>query len=753
VIANDEVSIRRKSKKRDDSRQVREFNPAAESKDDAKPDLTPPAEKRAVGGHSGTPRGNNRQYRAAARGKLSGKQVAGIVAGLLAVHFIIAVSSVRHKSPTWDESYHVTRGYTYWKTGDFRMAPAHPPLSSLWATNPLVAVPANMPPYDQQNWYQSDIFSYGLQFFYVMGNDIKKILQRSRSMMAVMSVFLGLVIFLWSRCIFGDTGGILSCLLYAFSPTMLAHCRLVTTDLFVAVFYLSALAATWAVLRRMTILTLLASGFGFAALFLSKLTAFFVLPILALLILIRILSKESLHVQVPKFNKELTRQPEKLLACTIILAINFVIVYGSIWAAYGFRFDAFKHNVVGKEQLLMAFDRDSGFDPWDYQYGEKSRVKPVLEFCRKYELFPELYLYSIATAAKVSASRASFLDGKHSLTGFRAFFPKCFLYKTPLPLMAILLCALWATFLGWRRAASAAKERAMGMGGQLLSGLYRTAPLWLLLGSYWVLMLCMNLNIGHRHILPTYPPMFVLAGGAIGLVRHPSRVLKPIVPILAGMMVIAALSIYPHYLAYFNWIAGGPGNGYRHLVDSSLDWGQDIDNLRGWLDKNARGETAYFAFFGSGPPRFFNVPAYALPYESFAYNGRQSIGTGALGPGIYCISATHLQQVYRPGIQEWTTKKEDIYWRFLPHMREFEDVPPDDEATLLKRLQEREPEFPWLFQRFQEVRFAKLCAYLRDQPYDDHVGYSILIYRLDADELNDALYVDKRKPSRPAPSE
>ena len=86
-------------------------------------------------------------------------------------------------------------------------------------------------------------------------------------------------------------------------------------------------------------------------------------------------------------------------------------------------------------------------------------------------------------------------------------------------------------------------------------------------------------------------------------------------------------------------------------------------------------------------------------------------------------------------------------------MREFEDVPPDDEATLLKRLQEREPEFPWLFQRFQQVRFAKLCAYLRDQPYDDHVGYSILIYRLDADELNDALYVDKRKPSRPAPSE
>ena len=37
------------------------------------------------------------------------------------------------------------------------------------------------------------------------------------------------------------------------------------------------------------------------------------------------------------------------------------------------------------------------------------------------------------------------------------------------------------------------------------------------------------------------------------------------------------MSIYPHYLAHFNEAVGGPRNGYRYLVDSNLDWGQDDD--------------------------------------------------------------------------------------------------------------------------------------------------------------------------------
>ena len=43
-------------------------------------------------------------------------------------------------------------------------------------------------------------------------------------------------------------------------------------------------------------------------------------------------------------------------------------------------------------------------------------------------------------------------------------------------------------------------------------------------------------------------------------------------------------TVAPHYLAYFNELAGGPANGFKELVDSNLDWGQDLKNLKLWLD-------------------------------------------------------------------------------------------------------------------------------------------------------------------------
>lgn len=47
----------------------------------------------------------------------------------------------------------------------------------------------------------------------------------------------------------------------------------------------------------------------------------------------------------------------------------------------------------------------------------------------------------------------------------------------------------------------------------------------------------------------------------------------------------STLSVYPHQLAYFNEVAGGPKNGYKHLLHSNLDWGQDIFLVREWVDE------------------------------------------------------------------------------------------------------------------------------------------------------------------------
>ena len=52
---------------------------------------------------------------------------------------------------------------------------------------------------------------------------------------------------------------------------------------------------------------------------------------------------------------------------------------------------------------------------------------------------------------------------------------------------------------------------------------------------------------------------------------------------LLACHVITGLRIGPNYLAYFNALASGPAGGYRYLVDSNLDWGQNMWQLRDWM--------------------------------------------------------------------------------------------------------------------------------------------------------------------------
>lgn len=58
-----------------------------------------------------------------------------------------------------------------------------------------------------------------------------------------------------------------------------------------------------------------------------------------------------------------------------------------------------------------------------------------------------------------------------------------------------------------------------------------------------------------------------------------------LIAITVGLLatITSTLSVYPHQLAYFNEVSGGPENGYKHLLHSNGDWGQDLLFVREWL--------------------------------------------------------------------------------------------------------------------------------------------------------------------------
>lgn len=225
-----------------------------------------------------------------------------------------------------------------------------------------------------------------------------------------------------------------------------------------------------------------------------------------------------------------------------------------------------------------------------------------------------------------SDGRPSFLLGQSSADGFLAYFPVAFLVKTPLPALLLILLAS-GLLLGDK----ATRQRGL--------------MIWLPAGLYFLLALQSSLNIGYRHLLPMLPFLYLLVGG---LGRRWAN--HWFVRSLFLAFLLATLSIHPHYLSYFNWLAGGPQNGYNVLLDSNIDWGQDLLRLRDWLAENEV-EQVKLAWFGTADPAYYAIDYQPLPglprhfdlwwQEPLPFNPTNP------EPGLYAISVSNLWELPR----------------------------------------------------------------------------------------------------------
>jgi hypothetical protein len=223
---------------------------------------------------------------------------------------------------------------------------------------------------------------------------------------------------------------------------------------------------------------------------------------------------------------------------------------------------------------------------------------------------------------------------------------------------------------------------------------------------------------------------------------HRSAVLSAALVVgLLGWHVVEALRISPNFLAYFNVLAGGPDEGYKHLVDSSLDWGQDLPGLKEWLDREGlqgpNHPPVYLSYFGSSHPRYYKIDANDLPGFPDRWTARVP---GPLTGGVYAISATMLQAVYlleAPGA--WRPEYEKRYQDVLYNIRVYDSTRVDSTARAALRKQTGDDFWIKNFHLFERLRFARLAAYLRKREPDTNIGHSILIYRLTDDEVAKAI--------------
>lgn len=551
-----------------------------------------------------------------------GRPALVLVCALLALFAAQAVWHAVSTSSTYDEVAHLTVGYLLWRTDHTDFDIQHPPLVRYLSAVPLLVLRPDLPrdvnppvvPASQPLSQQSvdELYRYGSRFLFQGSVQGDTVLVAARLMIVLLATMLGLLAFLWSRRIFGFEGGIVTLALFAFCPNLIAHGSLVTTDLGGVACTVGFLVVASRFLERQTL--------GLAAVAGAALGC-------------ALASKFSNLVLVPAFlvawGFVWLRQKTRLVHAAKSLGAVAAAAWLVVCMAYGFE------RVFATHTLLPAEWETLGLGP---TMQAVSRLLPL----------PDSFLKGIANVAWHNRlGHGAFLLGEYSTRGWWYYFPFAFLVKTPT--VTLLLVSLGAA-LSIRALVGRGRELVRRLGPDELL-------IWSTLAMLVPTLVSSRLSIGLRHMLLVYPLVYVLLGKTGAAVLRPATEssAKQAVRARRGLVVSVALvallalevgSVSPHYLAFFNRLAGGPEKGIDYLSDSNLDWGQDLKSLAGFLKRQGEPEVI-LSYFGSAVPETYGIRYQSLP-TVWAYPISRHLNSIEPKKELLAVSATNLQGTYFP---------------------------------------------------------------------------------------------------------
>ncbi|MFZ1947624.1 MAG: glycosyltransferase family 39 protein [bacterium] len=510
--------------------------------------------------------------------------VCGPVALLLAVFAGQCILSMLGLSATSDEVPHLTAGYSYIKTGDYRLNYEHPPLAKLIAALPLLGLELKLDT-ERRSWSENREWAFAEGFINHNTVPAPTMIFLGRLPMVALGVLLGLVVYWWARKVYGRGAGLAALGLFAFCPNMLANSPLVTMDVANCLFTMLTLYAFYHLLAMQTWRLAALTGCALGGALATKMTSFGLFPVMAILGVVFGLMQER-------------RRPDPMKLASraaVVLAVAAAVV-------------ALTYRVTEVGQYLASLR------------------------------------YFVGDIA--AGGRPAFLFGKYSDHGWFYYFPAAILIKTPIPSLMVMGFAV----------AALAKRRKLALQEWFLA-----VPV-----AFFLVAACFSrLQLGLRYVLQIYPLMFILAGGAVSavLAAKPLR-RNPAALVVAALLVwycAGTLRIFPHYLAYFNELVGGPRNGYKCLLDSNVDWGQDLPGLAKLLEREGNPEVI-LSFFGTAWPE-----SYGITYQEFySYNlaNRREPHINSLDPRreLFVISANSLQCLYYPDktIYDWLKQRKPM---------------------------------------------------------------------------------------------
>lgn len=518
---------------------------------------------------------------------------------LLAIMFFMAVFSIKEDSLTMDELAHLPAGYSYLSQQDMRLNPEHPPLMKDLAALPLLFIEGIKFPSEIKDW-ETDIngqWGFGNNFLFKSNSDLTdKMIFWGRIPMILLLILLGFFVFKWARELFGNKAAILALFLYSFSPTFLAHGRLVTTDVAAAIGAVLAIYYFLKFLKTPTRKNIVIAGIAFAIAQLLKFSLILLFPFFIIIFFFWVIFKVE---------REKIKQ---FFSYGVKTTLIFVVAFLLIWPVYQFHVLNLPTEKIKQysQELLKSHPLNDILPKLPLNIENASEIiswmaeRPVLKPWSYYTLG----VFMITERA--AGGHTTYFMGEVSASGWIQYFPIVYIIKEPLAFHILTLIALLFFVYSikrpfWRQTPSRLRNWIKAHFTEFVF------LVWLL--TYWGVSLSSNLNIGVRHLLPTFPFVYILvSGGIIVLLKAeknlPFKLIKySILIILILWQAVSVIRIYPHFLSYFNETVGGPNNGYIYTVNSNLDWGQDLKRLKKWIDEEKIDEI-YVDYFGGADSKY-----------------------------------------------------------------------------------------------------------------------------------------------------
>ncbi len=548
---------------------------------------------------------------------------------LLLLHGVFQLWLAKHENQTIDEGVHISAGISYLVTGDFRLNPEHPPLPKMIAALPVLLLHPKLP-LDTTSWETAEQWGFAHTFMYESGNDPDAILWYGRMPFILMTIALGWIISRWARDVGGWLGSYVATGIFVTFPIILTHGHLITTDIPVTLFITAGayMMYRWAKSRAPSALMWSAFYFGVATnmKFTGVMAAFVALLVLTFLVW-------------SKFrNTAATTHPIRnwfWVTALVTIALALITTRG---ITKSFVQDPY-HGLRRIQQVEDAMRVKTGI-----VHGLLSAYRIVL-FKVPIPAYPYVNGLSMFIDHTEGGHESYFL-GNYTDMGSVWYFPVALIIKSPLS-MIICITLLFVVFVKKSFLTFRYMVLQVSFWEKIRGWLQSFSDAGFILAAFPILYLLISMtskvNIGVRHILPIFPFIIIGIGSLFSLKLKRQRIFSLLLIALLLLNLVTIIWVYPFPMAYFSEVVGGANNGHKYLLDSNLDWGQNLKYLKTYMTQQHIPYVCY-SYFGQGNPQYEGIPGANLPITT------DILGRNALN----CVVAISAQSLYsRDNAYSW----------------------------------------------------------------------------------------------------